>query len=86
VGGDGVEVEVVGRHRRATPCGEGGGEHREQRPVGGIDPLEQLEGDVGRRGVVAPQLLGQGAQQGGHQLQAAARHLPVQPGPGHLVE
>ena len=80
-----------GRSRAAATAspGERGqppGQHVEQRPVGGPMPRQRLAGPVGRRHQVPAHGLGQRADQGGHELEPVAGHLPVEPVGLDLVE
>ena len=50
------------------------------------DPFERRRHRVGRRDERSAQLLGQGASQGGGQLAAESRDVPVEAVVGHLVE
>ncbi len=81
-----VELPGLPRHRHAGEAVEFAFQYGEQRSVRRGHRLQYPRGVVGRGHEVAPHLLGQRADQRGHQFRPQARHLPVEALTGDLVE
>ena len=71
-----LPVPRVARHDHAGRRAQVALQRVEQRLVAGRHPREELLGRVGRGHERDPQVLGQAAQQAGHQLLAQAGHVP----------